>query len=96
LNASLIGDPGMRSAAECLPRLDEKDLIPGQDWQVEIPWAVRAADLVLVCLSSQTGRGHLHCSAEVGGVFGSAAVGAVGTSFIRKDTRAVEGAAVPG
>jgi TIR domain len=33
------------------PWLDEEDLLPGQDWQVEIPKAVRAADVVLVCLS---------------------------------------------
>lgn len=31
--------------------LDEEDLLPGQDWAVEIPKAVRAADIVLVCLS---------------------------------------------
>jgi hypothetical protein len=33
------------------PWLDEEDLLPGQDWQSEIPKAVRAADAVLVCLS---------------------------------------------
>lgn len=33
------------------PWLDEEDLVPGQDWQREIPRAVRAADVVLVCLS---------------------------------------------
>jgi formylglycine-generating enzyme required for sulfatase activity len=37
-----------------LPWLDEEDLIAGQDWQVEIPKAVRAADLVLVCLSTHS------------------------------------------
>jgi hypothetical protein len=31
--------------------LDEEDLLPGQDWAREIPKAVRAADVVLVCLS---------------------------------------------
>ena len=35
------------------PWLDEEDLLPGQDWQFEIPRAVRAADVVLVCLSHQ-------------------------------------------
>jgi hypothetical protein len=33
------------------PWLDEEKLLPGQDWQHEIPAAVRAADVVLVCLS---------------------------------------------
>jgi hypothetical protein len=33
------------------PWLDEEDLIPGQDWAVEIPKAVRMSDAVLVCLS---------------------------------------------
>ncbi len=33
------------------PWLDEEDLIAGQDWQAEIPAAVRQADIVLVCLS---------------------------------------------
>lgn len=32
--------------------LDEVSLLPGQDWRVEIPSAVRAADAVIVCLSS--------------------------------------------
>jgi hypothetical protein len=33
------------------PWLDEEDLLPGQDWRQEILRAVRAADVVLVCLS---------------------------------------------
>src|SRR5215813_1572614 len=33
------------------PWLDEKNLIPGQDWQEEISKAIRACDVVLVCLS---------------------------------------------
>ena len=33
------------------PWLDEEDLLPGQDWQAEIPKAVRRSDVVLVCLS---------------------------------------------
>jgi len=31
--------------------LDEEKLLPGQDWQREIPRAVRASDVVIVCLS---------------------------------------------
>jgi uncharacterized protein YegL len=43
------------------PWLDEEDLIPGQDWQLEIPKAVRAADAVIVCLSkaSVNKRGYI-------------------------------------
>jgi hypothetical protein len=33
------------------PWLDEEDLIPGQDWQREIPKAVKNSDIVIVCLS---------------------------------------------
>jgi hypothetical protein len=36
------------------PWLDEEDLLPGQDWQHEIAKAVRAADVVLVCLSRKS------------------------------------------
>lgn len=43
------------------PWLDEENLLPGQDWQREIPEAVNAADVVLVCLSrsSLTKRGYV-------------------------------------
>jgi len=33
------------------PWLDEEDILPGQDWDREIRRAIRASDLVLVCLS---------------------------------------------
>jgi hypothetical protein len=33
------------------PWLDEEDLLPGQDWEIEIPKAVRDSDIVVVCLS---------------------------------------------
>ena len=36
------------------PWLDEKDLLPGQDWQEIIPAAVRASHVVLVCLSKNS------------------------------------------
>lgn len=44
------------------PWLDEENLLPGQDWQREIPEAVSTADVVLVCLShnSITKRGYVH------------------------------------
>jgi formylglycine-generating enzyme required for sulfatase activity len=33
------------------PWLAEEDLLPGQDWQLEIPKAVRSSDAVVICLS---------------------------------------------
>jgi hypothetical protein len=36
------------------PWLDEEDLLPGQEWNVEIPIAVRSSDVVIVCLSKQS------------------------------------------
>lgn len=33
------------------PWLDEEHLLPGQDWQQEIPKAVRESDIAIVCLS---------------------------------------------
>lgn len=36
------------------PWLDEKDLLPGQDWNFEIARAVRSADVVLACLSKHS------------------------------------------
>lgn len=44
------------------PWLDIKDLLPGQEWQLEIPKAVKGSDLVLVCLSKNavTKTGYIH------------------------------------
>ncbi len=36
------------------PWLDEENLLPGQDWKYEIAKAVRASDVVIVCLSSSS------------------------------------------
>jgi len=43
------------------PWLDEENLLPGQDWQLEITKAVRSSDVVIVCLSSRaiTQAGHV-------------------------------------
>jgi hypothetical protein len=30
--------------------LDEEDLLPGQDWELEISRAVRRSDMIIVCL----------------------------------------------
>ncbi|MGB8510750.1 MAG: toll/interleukin-1 receptor domain-containing protein [Pyrinomonadaceae bacterium] len=37
------------------PWLDEENLLAGQDWNYEIPKAVRSSDVVVVCLSSSSG-----------------------------------------
>jgi hypothetical protein len=44
------------------PWLDEEDLLPGQEWEVEIPKAVRKADAVVVCLSANAvnNAGYFH------------------------------------
>ena len=34
--------------------LDEENIMPGQDWQLEIPRAVRDADVVVACLSNKS------------------------------------------
>ena len=39
---------------EFKPWLDEEDLLPGQKWPQEIPKAVKAAHIVVVCLSAQS------------------------------------------
>ena len=36
------------------PWLDEEKLLPGQDWQFEIPQAVSASDVVIACLSEES------------------------------------------
>jgi len=34
--------------------LDAESLIPGRNWQMEIPKAIRESDVVLVCLSEKS------------------------------------------
>lgn len=34
--------------------LDQENLLPGQDWSVEIPRAVRESDIVVICLSKKS------------------------------------------
>ena len=36
------------------PWLDEEDLLPGQDWQLEIPKAVQNCDIVIICFSKNS------------------------------------------
>lgn len=36
------------------PWLDEEKLLPGQDWDLEIQQAIRAADIIVICLSKES------------------------------------------
>src|SRR5262245_1001007 len=44
------------------PWLDEEDLLPGQEWALEIPRALQASDFILIFLSrnSVAKRGYVH------------------------------------
>jgi len=44
------------------PWLDEKNILPGQDWELEIKRAVRSSDAIIVCLSNgaMTNKGYVH------------------------------------
>jgi nucleoid-associated protein YgaU len=53
--------PSVRELAQCLfaegwidPWLDEKKLLPGQDWRLKIEEAVETSDIVIICLSSNS------------------------------------------
>jgi serine/threonine protein kinase len=52
---------GRLRAINVLPWLDERDILPGQDWDFEIRRAIRASQAILVCLSqsSITKRGYV-------------------------------------
>ena len=36
-----------------LPWLDSENLLPGQDWRIEIPKAIASSDVILICLSQE-------------------------------------------
>ncbi len=44
----------LRAETWLAPWLDEEELYPGQDWNLEIEKAVEAADVIIVCLSKNT------------------------------------------
>jgi len=44
----------LRAEGWIQPWLDEEELYPGQDWNLEIEMAVEAADAILICLSSNS------------------------------------------
>lgn len=47
------------------PWLDEEELLPGQDWQDEIPRAIRGCEAVIVCLSRNSVRKEGYLQKEV-------------------------------
>ena len=64
------------------PWLDEVDILPGQDWDLEIKQAVRRADAVVVLLSraSTTKRGYLQKEIKI--AFDTAAEQPEGSIFL--------------
>ncbi|MGD9212253.1 MAG: toll/interleukin-1 receptor domain-containing protein, partial [Desulfobacteraceae bacterium] len=40
------------------PWLDEEDLLPGQNWRIEIKKAIRRCDFFIACLSKRSIRKH--------------------------------------
>lgn len=64
------------------PWLDERDILPGQDWELEIAKAVRTSAVVLVCLSKSavTNTGYIH--REIGYALDVAAEQPEGTIFV--------------
>lgn len=62
--------------------LDEKNLLPGQDWRVEIPRAVREADVVIVCMSSVSARKEGFVQAEINFALDKALEKPEGTIYI--------------
>lgn len=48
LNRRLLAQPWID------PWLDEEKLLPGQEWDLEIQKAIRAADIIIVCLSKES------------------------------------------
>jgi hypothetical protein len=62
--------------------LDEKNLLPGQEWRVEIPKAVREADVVVVCMSSVSARKEGFVQAEINFALDKALEKPEGTIYI--------------
>ena len=62
--------------------LDKEKLIPGQNWQIEIPKAVKNSDVVIVCLSSQSVTKEGFVQKEIKFALDSADEKPAGTIFI--------------
>ncbi len=48
------------------PWLDAEDLLPGQDWQIEIPKALLASDVIVVCLTQNSVTKEGYVQKEIG------------------------------
>src|SRR5258708_25514772 len=64
------------------PWLDEENLLPGQDWDMEIEKAVEAADAVIVCLSNSSVTKEGYVQREIKFVLDMALEKPEGTIFI--------------
>lgn len=62
--------------------LDERSLLPGQDWRVEIPRAVRESDVVVVCMSPVSARKEGFVQAEINFALDKALEKPEGTIYI--------------
>jgi outer membrane protein assembly factor BamD (BamD/ComL family) len=62
--------------------LDQEKLMPGQDWQLEIPRAVREADVVVVCLSNNSVTKEGYVQKEIKFALDSAKEKPEGTIFL--------------
>ncbi len=64
------------------PWLDEEKLIPGQNWRLEIPKAVRSSDVIVVCLSRNSISKEGFVQSEIKTALDVAAEKPEGTIFI--------------
>jgi len=72
----------LRSISYVSPWLDEKSLLPGQDWDLEIAKAVRVADCVVVCLSQSSINKEGYVQKEIGFALDAAQEKPEGTIFL--------------
>ncbi len=64
------------------PWLDELDLLPGENWEVEIPRALNASDVILVCLSKNSVNKEGYVQKEISFALDKALEKPDGTIFI--------------
>jgi len=64
------------------PWLDEEDILPGHEWEREIPKAVRAAEAIIVCLSPDSITKEGYVQKEIGDALNVAEEKPEGTLFI--------------
>lgn len=64
------------------PWLDEIDLLPGENWEVEIPRALNGSDVILVCLSKNSANKEGYVQKEISFALDKALEKPEGTIFI--------------